>query len=561
MNLGAYRLGFAPTLAAIFVIAFSVQGVPEPLEPSPDTIQFDAELARANAGALLRAGPTRTPGSTGAAAAADYVRGELEEVASGSVAEQDFEASVDGEDVDLRNVLLTLPGNSDRAVVVVAERNSRTGSGAYTSAAATGVLLELATELGVSGRSRTLILASIDGASAAEEGLREMLAALPERTEVEAVLAVSQPGVERLEPPHLVASGADANRPSLELVRTAESALEDRAQLDARVDGALAQIARLAVPAAAGVQATLLEEGINAVTLSGAGEVPPPDAGTVDDRPAVESLERIGGATLALASAIDVHPGPLASGPEAYIRLGDNVIPAWAIALLALVLLIPPALPIAVELARARGRGARLGGAVSWVTEWVIAALSALVALYALALAGLIPRPSVPFDPGRFAIGPLELVAMVVLAGVGTGAWWILGVRRIPARPSPATLGAIAGTAVILATGLVWLANPFLALLIVPLAHVVVVHAISGRRTRALALPAALLALLPLAAAVIYVGGVLDWGATMPWQLVLLVAGGSFGPFTAVCLMAALAALAAVVRTALSPGVPDPDSA
>ena len=34
LDLNAYRLGFAPVLAALGVLAFSLEGVPEPLEPA-----------------------------------------------------------------------------------------------------------------------------------------------------------------------------------------------------------------------------------------------------------------------------------------------------------------------------------------------------------------------------------------------------------------------------------------------------------------------------------------------------------------------------------------------
>ena len=120
LDLRAYRLGFAPVLAALGVLAFSLEGVPEPLEPAAGTVEFDASAAAEAARALVRAAPEREPGSEGAGVAADLVRQRFEEIASGTVGEQRFETSVDGDDTDLRNVLLTLPGTTDRATVVVA---------------------------------------------------------------------------------------------------------------------------------------------------------------------------------------------------------------------------------------------------------------------------------------------------------------------------------------------------------------------------------------------------------------------------------------------------------
>ena len=549
LDLRAYRLGFAPVVAALVVLAFSLQGVPEPLEPEAGTIEFDAETAIDTARDLVRVAPERRPGSEDAGAAADLVRNRFEGIASGSVAEQRFEGSVAGEDVELRNVLLTLPGASDRAILVLAERGSRAGTGAAASAAATGTLLELAAELGVSGRERTLIFGSIDGAGAEAEGARELFAALPDRTEVDAALVISQPGVSAPAPPHVITSSGGEERPSELLLQTAGETLASRAQLPAGLDGPLGQVARLALPAAAGIQAALLEEGVDAVAISGAAEAPvAPAAG--DEAASQESLERLGAATLALVGALDAGPGPLGGAPETYVRLGDNTIPGWVLALLALALLAPPSLAVGRALVRAGADGTSRA-AMRWAGEWAVVAVVPLLALYLFALAGLIPRPDVPYDPGRFDLGSTEVLAMVVLAGVAGAAWWALGLRRLPARPAPATLGAAAGAVCIAACLVAWTANPFLALVLAPLAHVVMVHATPGRRAASLAVPVAAAAAVPLVAVVVHVGSALDWGAAAPWQLVVLVAGGGVGILWAASLSVALAAVAAVVATAL----------
>ncbi len=551
LDLRAYRLGFAPALAALVVLAFSVQGIPAPLEPAVGTIEFDADAAHAKTRAILRVAPTREPGSDGAAAAADLIRTDLEQIASGSVAEQRFDASVDGDDIELRNVLLTLPGTSDRAIVVVAGRGSRSGAGAASSAAATGVLLELAAELGVSGRELTLIFGSIDGAGAEAQGVREMFEALPDRTSVDAAVVISQPGSSEPVPPHLVTSSGTDERPSLELIRTAEEALRARGGAGTGLDGALGQIARLALPAAAGAQAALLSDGLDAVAISSAGEVPLPPSEAGVESLSGESLERFGATALALVGALDAGTARSEEGPSSYVRLGDNTIPGWTLSLLALALLVPPALPVGLELLRARRRDGTARSAFGWAVEWALVGLSPLLALYALALGGLIPRPETPYDPGQFAIGPLEVVALLVLAALAAGAWWALGVRRKPAAPAGATLGAAAGAICIAACAAAWLANPFLALVMAPLAHVVIVHAASGRRPAALALPVAAIAALPLVAVLLHVAGALDWGASAAWQLVVLVAGGGVGVIPAASLAIAIAATVAVVQSGL----------
>jgi hypothetical protein len=548
LDLKAYRLGFAPVLATLFVLAFSLQGVPDPLEPAVGTIEFDAEGAVDDARTLARIAPDPRPGSEDAVAAADHVRASLEEIASGSVGEQRFEGSVNGDDVELRNVVLTLPGSSDRAILVVAERDTRGGSGAASTASATGVLLELAAELGVAGRERTLIFGSIDGTGAEAEAISEMVNALPERTLVDAAVVISQPGAPAPAEPHLITASGGDERPSQTLIQTAEETLASRAQAGAGLDAAPGQVARLALPAASGAQAALLEEGVDAVAISGAGEVPLPPESAGELAP--ESIERFGATVLALVGALDTAAEPIAQEPESYVRLGDNTVPGWTISLLALALIVPPALPVSIVLARARRDGsARL--ALGWAAEWALVALTPLIALYFLALVGLIPRPEVPYDPGRFAVGPMEVAAMVFFAALALAGWWILGLRRAPARPQPAVLGAAAGALCLAACLVAWVANPYLALAMAPLAHVVMVHGASGRLAAGAAVALAVVAALPLLAVVLHVAGALDWGAATPWQLVVLVAGGGVGLLAAASLAVALVAVVAVVRSTL----------
>ena len=189
--------------------------------------------------------------------------------------------------------------------------------------------------------------------------------------------------------------------------------------------------------------------------------------------------------------------------------------------------------------------------ALGWAVEWALVGLAPLLALYALAALGLIPKPDVPYDPGRFAIGPMEVLGLLALAAAAVGAWWALGLRRIPAGPQPATLGAAAAAICLAACAAAWLVNPFLALAMAPLPHVVMVHGTRGRRPAALAVPAALIAAVPMAAVVLSVAAALGWGGATPWQLVVLIAGGGLGLIAAAAIAVALAAVIAIARSAL----------
>ena len=89
----------------------------------------------ANSAEIAALAPDREPGSSGDNAVADLVTARFKTILTGAVSEQRFDAEVDGESVSLRNVLLSLPGNGDGVVVIVAGRDSPDAQGAAWAAA------------------------------------------------------------------------------------------------------------------------------------------------------------------------------------------------------------------------------------------------------------------------------------------------------------------------------------------------------------------------------------------------------------------------------------------
>jgi hypothetical protein len=210
------------------------------------------------------------------------------------------------------------------------------------------------------------------------------------------------------------------------------------------------------------------------------------------------------------------------------VPLAGNLVPGWALALLALTLLLPAALASADGIRRAVRTGAGIGWAGTWAASRALPLLAALIFFYFLSLVGLVASPTFPFDPNLFGVGAGQILVMVLVFGVATGVYYAIRGWRVPAvLPSAAAvpaLGALSALAVFIA----WLANPFLGLLLVPTAHVWVV---SASRRGALAWPfvlgAGTLSLLPLVAALVHVSGSL--GPAAPWLLMLMVSDGQFG--------------------------------
>ena len=553
-----YRAGFAPALAAVIALLFALTAPPDPLRSVVAPAEFD-ELAAARIGReIVEAAPDRAPGSDGDAEIADMVQRRFEDVEGGEVSEQRFTAQFDGGDLDLRNVILTLPGDSARTVVLLAPRDSASGPGAASSAAATATLLELVDEMRTQSHTKTLVFVSTDGSSAGAAGAREFAQHYPERDEIDAAIDLWQPGSANPRRPFLLESSAGSQSPSAQLVRTAERELSEQSRLNQEGQGTLGELAGLALPSGLGEQAVLIENGLDAIGLSSAGERPLPASQDQPDDVSSSTIGDFGRTALLLAATIDADTDSLEHGPATYVPLAGNLVPGWTLALLGFTLLLPAALAAGDGIRRAHRHGNRgMGWAVAWGASRALPLLAGLLLFYFLGLVGLVAQPTFPFDPNLFGVGPGQVIVMVFLALVVGGSYYTIRGWRVPAAlpryAAVPALGAVSTVAVFLA----WLANPYLALLLVPTAHVWLTCAPRrGALPWPLVVAAAAVSLLPFAAAVNHLSGSLDLGATAPWLLLLMVSNGQlgFGMMLAVCLV--LGSLLGIVAVSLRPPRP-----
>jgi hypothetical protein len=535
-----YRAAFAPALAMVVVLLFSLQGRPAPLPSVVASAEFDQDAAAKIDRQIVDAAPVRTPGSEGDGAIAHLVEKRFASVSEGQVAEQRFDHSFEGEDVELRNLILTLPGESAHSVVVLAARDSASGPGAASSAAATATLLELVDKLRTYRHTKTLVFVSTDGGSDGAAGARVFAERFAERDLIDGAVVLWQPGSATPREPSLLDASAGSQSASAQLVRTAGQALTDQAGRQPQLEGMFGELARLALPSGLGEQAVLIARGIDAVGLSSAGERPLPVADDQPDDLSAATLGDLGRTALLLVATLDGAAAPPEHGPTAYLNLAGNMVPGWALALLALTLLLPAALASLDAVWQAFRHGARVGSALVWAASRSLPLLAAVLLLYLLAVTGIVARPAFPFDPNRFQVGAGQIVAMTFLAIVILAGYHAIRGWRVPAELPPElaapALGLVSAFAVLLA----WLANPYLALLLVPVAHVWLLDA---RRAGVLPWPLApgaiVLSLLPMAAAVLQVTGRLDLGSGAPWDLLLMVGDGQIGfpEMLALCLL------------------------
>jgi hypothetical protein len=544
-----YRFAWLVPLAAFVVLMFSFASVPEPLSPLR-TFEFDGEIVELTTRELVETARDREPGSDGDNAAADLVAERFAQVGAGIVTEQAFEASFEDSDVTLRNVVLALPGDVEETIVLIAPRDSARPDAAVSTGSATAILLELAAYFGSNEHRKQIVLVSTDGSADGAVGANEWAREAENPEAIEAVVAIGPAAAAEPGGRPVVRTSTGRDSASMQLVRTAQAAVAEQTSADTSLEGTFEELVRLALPSGLGEQAVLIDEGLDAVTISSTGErLPPADADTTDELDA-ETLTEFGNAALAMVLALDDATAAPEHGPDTYVRFFGNLIPGWALALLAAALIFPAAVAAFDAVARGARRRAGVITALRWAAVLPLPLLAGLAALYLLSLAGLVPNPAYPYDPERFGFDAAAALALVVVATVVVTGYVATGIWRPPALPRTILAPAL-GALAIAAVAFLWILNPFLALLTVPITHAWLFAAREGARPGTVAV-ASLLAIAPLAFALGVLANALDLGVEAPWQFLLMVTGGQIGPATVFCLSFCMAALAGLGWAAIA---------
>ena len=522
------RVAVVPALLAVFVVMFSLESAPAPLPPAlaADAL-FEGRSALRVTRDLVEAEPDRRAGRAGDRRTAGRV--------AASFRRRGYATTVDpfeAEGEQLVNVVGRRPGASRRSLVVLAGRDAATVPDVAASGADTAVLLELARALEGRATRKTLVLASVDGSTVGGFGARRLAETMEDRDRIDAVLVLSNLGAPRARGPLLVGWSNAPGRHSLGLERTVAEALREELIEPGAPEGVGGQVARLAFPLGVGDQGVLLENGLEAVRLSGSGELPLPGPVTPEDVD-VERLGALGRSVLRTHSALDEQAPPL-RGPRSYVTVGPQLVPEWALSLLALSLALP-ALAVSVDaFARARRRRAALG---QWA--WCIPAaglpwLLALGVAELLALVGLVPSaPPAAFAPALHpaGVGAAVVLGLLGLVVVGLLVFGARALRRRPERPGALDgLGARAALALALAALglLVWALNPFAALVLAPGLGLLTVALLAEWRPRSpLPVGLAVAGLVPLLAVAVHRLDPLGLGPIEGgWYALLLITGG-----------------------------------
>ncbi|MFZ0382529.1 MAG: M28 family peptidase [Solirubrobacteraceae bacterium] len=563
-----YRTGLMVVVVAVIVVAFSLGNQAAPLTASLVPDAFDGQNAYNTMENLAGQYPDRPPGSYGDNQIADYVASSLKQDGFLTGRTVFTAQTVDGPRT-VQTVTGTLAGSNPGTIVVVAHRDStRTNrSGSPAELSGTAVLLELARDLAAQTQQRTVVLASTS-ASVGAAGAQQLARTLPGQIDAVIVLG-DMTGVEVRSPVVVPWSDSQLVAPPL-LRNTVASAISEQTNVNPASESLGGQFLHLAFPLAATEQRPFADSGEPAVLVSTSGaRLPAPGEPTSQGQ-----ITGFGRAILETVTALGA--GPNLPGPSSYLSMHGELIPAWAVRLLVLALIVPVLLATIDGLARARRRGYRVARWVVWVlTACIPFALTAL-AVIALQVTGVI-EGAPPGPVGGDAI-TLTGRAVAILAGLaclivaGFALRWALGRRlwspqsaaaaadaavdvdvapaingerangrarrhrggraggRAIISDDPASPGAAAAFLLVMCvvTLVIWVENPFAAALIVPALHAWMWIVAPEQRLRTpWAVLLFLIGLIPGALAAYYYAAVLGLGpATGAWNAVLMLAGG-----------------------------------
>lgn len=505
---------------------FSLQEVPRPLEAPLPPDAFEGPVARELAADLADAAPEPRPGSDADEALAQQVLDRLAAIGGAAVSEQRFDASFGGEDVELRNLIGVLPGESERQIAVLAHRDVASGSGTATSLAATAALLEIASGFSGANHEKTLVFVSTDGGSIGALGARRFAEDYSDAGLLDAVIVLSQPAAPEPSPPLVVPWSTSDRSTGAVLEQTAAEVTSEELGQPAGDEGPLSDVFRLAIPSALGEQGPLVESGLDAVRLSSSGELPPEPGSPEADDIGPDTFEDFGRVALTLVLALDAAPSPLDHGPETRVGLAGNLLPGWTLSLVALALLAAAAVPALAGLASSAHSPLQAARAFGWVA-WVAAPLLvATLLLYLCGWLGLVPSPEFPFDPAGERLGLAGSICVGVAVAVALAAGFLTRPLHAPwesvsdvAAPAALTAAAVVGFGV-------WLVNPYLALLVAIglQAWVAAAARVGSGRLPAIGLVAA--GAVPVLAAVVALGARFDAGPSVAADLLFMFTGG-----------------------------------
>jgi hypothetical protein len=560
LNGRLYRVAFVPFVFALAIAAFSLSPRPRPLSSTLAPDAFEGPRAFAELRSLGASFPGRRPGSAGDERLARRLASTLASL--GGTAGGGFSVRtqrVEGETIDgqrsLVNVIAERPGStSARPILILAHRDAA-ARGSLAELSGTAALLELARVFAGRETKRTIVLASTSGGSGGDAGAAQLLTLLHGPFDAAIVLG-DLAGVNLRRPSVLPFSDGLGLAP-LALQRTLTDAISHEAALDPGAPSTLGQLAHLTFPLTVGEQGVLNAQGLPAVLVQSSGERGPAPGARVSS----ERLQGLGRSVLSAVDALDVAPD-LSPTPQTSLLLQRQRLPEWAIRLLAGTLLLPVLVAAVDALARVRRRRRPVARATVWALSCALPFFCCALLSYLLGWLGIVAAPSVPVLSTAMPLDGKALTAVLAVVLTFALAWLLWGrlIHRLGWSRRPD--GDVAGLSLLLVllaiTLVVWIGNPFTALLAIPALHLwLVLAAPELRPRRAGSVVLVVLGLLPLGLMIAFYARQLGLGVgEVAWTALLLLAGGHIAFGAALLWSLALGCGAAAALLAATPAPP-----
>ncbi len=567
LNGRLYRAGMLPVLLALGIAAFSLGTRPAPQTSTLAPDAFEAERALAETRSLAARYPDRRPGSTGDEELAAHVAATIEGL--GSTTNGGFQVTVrraEGQTVEgqreLATVIAQRPGSTGAGPILIVAHRDAAQHGSAAEMSATATLLELARVFAARETKRTIVLVSTSGGSGGDggaEGLLESLEGSGLHGPFDAAVVLgNMAGTSRRSPMVVPYSDGLGSAP-LQLQRTVAAAITAESGWNPGEPTVLGQLAHLTFPIALGEQGVLNAQGLPAVLVQASGEHGP----TAREALSGTRLEGLGRGVLSAVDALDAAPD-VPGAQQTGVVLQHKVVPEWALRLLLGTLLIAPLIVAADGLARMRRRRRPVGRWALWTLSCALPFLCGAVLCRLMGEIGIIgAAPSVPVPAGALSLDASAVAAVTAAVLTVLLAWVLRGglLRRVGLQVAPDP--EVAGLAILLVliglTIVVWVGNPYTALLLVPAVHLWLLLASPELRPRRpLAVAIVLVGLAPFALLLSFYARQLGLGpGKFAWSAVLAVAGGHIGLGSALLWSIGFGCAAGAVRLAVA-SPPDP---
>jgi hypothetical protein len=541
-----YRTGLVAAALAVIVVAFSLGDQQGPTTTAIPPDAFNGQNAYTNMVGLAAQYPSRRPGSYNDDTLATRVRVAL--------AHDGFNVSTDvhtGHTADGNRALETVTGVraglQSGSIVIVAHRDSL-GSPSIADLSGTAVLLELARVLSGETQHRSIVLVSTSG-SAGLAGATHVATALG--GPIDAMITLGNLAGSRVHEPIVVPWSNGRDEAPTMLRNTLAATLAGQAGLRPGGTSIGGQLAHLAFPLTTSEQGPFGTVGEPAVLLSLSGDNAP-----AADEPiaGADQITNLGRMMLQTINALDT--GPSVPPPSAYMLIDGKVVPAWAVRLLVLTLILPVLRATIDGMARARRRGNPIIRWVLWVLSASLPFLISLGVILGAEKTGALLAPPGPVHGGVVPLSSAGAAVLVVVAVVIVVSFLARGpLIRVFTRGhrlgSPGNPGAAAAALLVMCAVAVaiWAGNPFAALLLMPALHLWMWILDPDRAIpRLLKAVMLLVGIAPVALVVLHYAHTLGLGPLgVAWEAVLLVAGGHIPVAVAIEWSIVLGCLASVI--------------